>query len=278
MLSKAIKTITTYVLILMLATVAFGQQNQGQTQNRPDPQYVDFTGFKGKVFEVKHRDPVELRNLLTTLGSGFKGATISADREFKTLVVRDFPENIAAIEEALKRLDVPAPPKQEIPEINIELHLHALIASNIEGATNQRPQELNDALKQLQTTLTYKNYYVLSSIVQRAKATANFVSNIQGSGTATAGAPLFGGKTEASAEYSYLINGITLDSKTGGTSMSVRTFNFSIKGATVADEMLLGKARVDTNLSLRDGEQVVVGTASLKDKALILVLSIKVLK
>lgn len=277
MLSRAIKTITTYILMLMLATIAFGQQSQGQTQNRPDPQYVDFTGFKGKVFEVKHRSPSELRGILSTLGSGFKGATITSNDEFKILTVRDFPENIAAIEEALKRLDMPAPPKPVVPDNSVELHLHVLIASNIEGATNQRPDELKDALRQLQATLTYKNYYLLTSIVQRT-TTGHGQRGIEGSGLATAGAPLFSGKSEASAQYSYGMQSLAPESNTPTAPIAVRNFAFTIKGATPADEMLLGSARISTNLSVRDGEQVVVGTASLKDKALILVLSAKVLK
>ena len=278
MFSKTIKSFITYMLMLLLATIAFGQQNQGQNQTKPDPQYVDFTGFKGKVFEVKHRDPVDLRNILLTLGSGFKGATITADREFKTLVVRDFPENIAAIEEALKRLDVPAPPKPVTPDINVEMHLHVLIASNIEGASNQRPEELKDVVKQLQSTLTYKNYYLLTSIVQRTTTGYMGRTPIEGAGLATAGAPLFSGKSEASAQYSYWIQGIYPESNVAVSPIVVRAFSFSIKGASAADELLLGSAKINTNLSVRDGEQVVVGTANLKDKALILVLSAKVIK
>jgi type II secretory pathway component GspD/PulD (secretin) len=69
------------------------------------PDYVEEKGFKGRVFELKYRDPVSLQQIIRPLGSGFKGATMSIDREFKTLTVRDFPENIATIEEAIKRLE-----------------------------------------------------------------------------------------------------------------------------------------------------------------------------
>jgi hypothetical protein len=40
----------------------------------------------------------------------------------------------------------------------------------------------------------------------------------------------------------------------------------------------VGETKINTNLSVRDGEKVVVGTASLKDKAVILVLTTKILK
>src|SRR5207244_12564707 len=107
MIFRSIKTAAAYILVLLLATSAFGQQPQGQTQTKSsESPFVDFTGFKGKIIEVKNRDANELARLLRSLGSGFKGATIEGNTEFKTIVVRDFPENIAAIEEAVKRLDV----------------------------------------------------------------------------------------------------------------------------------------------------------------------------
>jgi hypothetical protein len=284
MISRAINVTVTYIFILLLASIAFGQQTQGQTQTKSESQYVDFSGFKGKVFEVKHRDPEDLRHILGPLGSGFKGATITASRTFKTLTVRDFPENIAAMEEALKRLDVPLPAQAERPaadpDPNVELHLHVLVASNIEGASNQQPAELKDTLKQLQSTLTYKNYYLLTSIVQRTRIGVSGNTGIQGEGLATAGAPLFpsGQAREISAHYSYSINQIYPELKTAGSPIAVRNFNFAIQGAGAQDNALLGSAKINTNLSVRDGEQVVVGTASLKDKGLILVLSAKVIK
>src|SRR2546430_793603 len=72
----------------------------------PTPSYVTEKGFKSKVFEVKHRDPAALVDSVGPLASGFKGALVTANREMQTITVRDFPENVAAIEEALKRLDV----------------------------------------------------------------------------------------------------------------------------------------------------------------------------
>jgi hypothetical protein len=270
------KMCAVFFFLIWLAPLGFGQQPQGQTQTRSsDPQYVDTTGFKGKIFELKHRDPSELRSILQALGSGFKGATMTAHSEYKTLTVRDFPENIAAIEEALKRLDVPASSRSlPQPDPNVQLHLHVLIASNVEGASNQHPAELKDVLKQLQATLNYKNYYLLTSIVQRGKLAIN--SDIQGVGTATAGAPLFDQKNDVNAQYEYRIRYISREeSAAGDPAMYVRDFYFTLQGIGQTGH-LMGNARVSTNLSLRDGEKVVVGTASLKDKAMVLVLTAKI--
>src|SRR5713226_8221597 len=121
------------VTTLCLAPPTFAQEARTPTataQPAPtakSPDYVEEKGFKGKIFEIKYRDPYGLLQVIRPLGSGFKGATISVEQAFKTLTVRDFPENIAAIEEAIKRLDMP-----EAPRSDIEFTIHVLIATNAE--------------------------------------------------------------------------------------------------------------------------------------------------
>jgi len=275
MFSSAIKIVTAYIFILLLAAVAFGQQKPEQAPAK-ESKYVDFTGFKGKIFEVKYRDPNELRSILEPLGSGFKGAVIIPNGEFKTLTIRDFPENIAAIEEALKRLDVPTPARAARSlEANIELHMHVLLATNIEGASNPHPAEIDDVLKQLQSTLSYKNYYLLTSIVQRTKEhnqRSRGGEALSGQGTAEIGGVLGTNPNGTFATYSYHIASILptpVDS--GAPVVQLEDFGFKLTGH-------LGSADIRTGLNVHDGEKVVVGTASLGNKAMILVLSVKVIK
>ena len=75
-----------------------------QAAQAPGSEYVEATGFKNRVFEIKHRDPSSLVPVLRPLASGFKGATMAASSEYRTLSVRDFPENLATIEEAILAL------------------------------------------------------------------------------------------------------------------------------------------------------------------------------
>src|SRR6185295_201352 len=118
------------VLILTFVSASFAQ-TAAPSPAKSEPDYVTEKGFKSKVFEVKYRDAYNLSQVLRQLGSGFRGASMSASTEFKTLTVRDFPENLATIEEALKRLDVPTAARP-----NIELHMHILVASNTGSATD----------------------------------------------------------------------------------------------------------------------------------------------
>src|SRR5262245_24186161 len=104
-----------FLMGLMLATlsapsiVAQDTQPSAAKPAQGDGEYVSEKGFKNKMFQLKHREPNTLRDVLKLLGSGYKGATISVNQEFKTITVRDFPENLAIIEEAINRLDIPQP-------------------------------------------------------------------------------------------------------------------------------------------------------------------------
>lgn len=255
-----------YVLLTLSLVLAFYSSSSAQ-QPSPSPAPTQSDGptertFRSRVFEIKYRDPNSLLNAIFNLGSGFKGSTMSASSEFRTLTVRDFPENIATVEEALKRLDVPAAPRP-----NIELHMHVLIASNSGGTTTEAPADLKDVLTQLRGTLNYRNYELAASMVQRLTETPR---GLQGSGTAEL--PSTNPGTPASAiPYEYYINNISLvQNATGAPSVQIAEFKFT----TIEKE----RAQIQTALNLRDGEKVVVGTATIRSRALVIVLTAKLIK
>lgn len=248
-------TVTPALLILICCAVSFAQQPTATP--KPEPESVT-ERFKSKVFEVKYRDPGSLANVLYALGSGFKGTSVMSSSEFRTISVRDFPENIATIEEAIKRLDTPAAPRP-----SIELHMHVLVASNAGGSTTDVPAELKDVLTQLRGTFNYKNYELATSIVQRLAETNH---GLRGKGTAEFSSPPPNQNTVL--PYEYMISGVSLaQNPSGGMTIQINQFSFY----TVSDR----PAQVETALSLRDGEKVVVGTATLRDRALVIVLSAK---
>ena len=251
----------TLALVLAFVSVSPAQQpSPSPAQNQPEG--VVEKSFKSRVFEVKYRDPQSLLNAIYTLGSGFKGAAMSANAEFRTLTVRDFPENISTIEEALKRLDVPTAPRP-----NIEMHMHVLLASNAGSTASEVPADLKDVLTQLRSTLNYRNYELAASIVQRLTETPRGLS---GSGIAE----LPGtnpGTPNQSMPYEYYINNVSLvQNATGGPSVQIAEFQF----VTIEKE----RAKIQTALNLRDGEKVVVGTATIRNRALVIVLTAKLIK
>jgi type II secretory pathway component GspD/PulD (secretin) len=260
----------TLVLTLMLASTVLAQTPAPAPVAAPKgPEYVQEKGFKTKILEVKYRDPVVLTQAIAALSSGFKGALITPNPEFKTLTVRDFPENIATIEEAVKRLDSPLAPRPDI-----ELHVHILIASNAANASNEHPAELNDVIKQLQGTLAYKSYSLMASAIQRAKESGRISSN-----SGVAETKLFNVDVPAGNSIFYEYNMDSISIQAGGQESKVQISNFSFNmriplnlGNTVQYESVGFR----TPVSVREGERVVVGTTTMGDKGLIVVLSARV--
>lgn len=251
----------TLAVIVIGVSAAFAQ-GSSPTPN-PSDNYVTEKNFKSRVFEVKYRDPFSLANVLTRLTSGFKGAGITPNSEFKTLTVRDFPENLATIEDALKRLDVPGAPHPDI-----ELHMHVLLASNTGSAGSEVPGELKDVVAELRGTLNYKNYELAASVVQRLTETSQ---PLQGNGTAEVSSGN-SGVPNLLMPYEYYLRSVSLvQNATGAPSLQIADFAFT---ATTDKD----RARVQTALNLRDGEKVVVGTATIRNRALVVVLTAKLLK
>lgn len=249
-------------LTLIFTSASFAQQASSNTTQKAEPESVTEKNFKNKMFEVKHRDPGSLVSVLWGLGSGFKGSTVMHNAELRTITVRDFPENLATMEEALKRLDIPSAPRP-----NIELHIHVLIASNAGGATSDAPANLKDVVTQLRGTLAYRNYELVASAVQRLTETSG---GLVGNGVAEVPS-LNPGTPSAAMPYEYHVRQVSLaQNQAGAPSLQIGQFAFR----TLSDRE---NARIETALNLRDGEKVVVGTATLRSRALVIVLTAKVL-
>ena len=261
MLKLMKNTLTAIALVIIVNVTLFAQAPSPAAQPRPEDNYVTEKGFKSKVFTITSRDVNQLSSVLKPLLSGFKGAMIVPNSEFKTLTVRDFPENIATVEEAIKRLDMASAARP-----NIELHMHVLFASNSARGNAELPVELRDVLAQLRGTFNYKNYELATSIVQRLTETPR---GLRGKGVAE-----FGGQTGATTlPYDYSINNVSLSSNPSSSStIQINEFAF----VTMAPNGTVS-SQIETALNLRDGEKVVVGTATLRDRALIIVLSAKLI-
>lgn len=269
-----LRTIAAALLLIAAFCLPALAQQQPQPSNQPkEPDYVTSSGFKGKIFELKNREPREIVSIIAPLGSGFKGALISPSSSSKTITVRDFPENIATMEEAIKRLDVPAPAAVTPPPVapqDLEMTAYILIASSQEAGTDSYPAALKDVIKQLQAALNYKSYALLSPIVQRISVGS---SQIQSRGIA-----LLPDKT-ASASYFLEIGSVDLASRhEPNSAIYFHNLRLTFRGMSAEDSKVIGEAFITTKLNVRDGEKVVVGTASLKDKGLILVLMVKMIK
>lgn len=278
MISTGRKILAVIFFTLSLAPLALGQQDPGiSSKNTPapsrkEPDYVEEKGFKGRVFEAKHRDPASLVGAINLLGSGFKGASIQYNSDFNTITVRDFPENIAAMEEALKRLDTPQPQRPEI-----EFRIHVLIASNTPLQSGDYPPELSDVVKQMQSTLNYKHYGLMTSSIHRTKEGPMGLSN---KGVAENnlfklptpnGNPIF---------YNYNLGQIALDTAASATAVQIGQFGFEMRVPLLvsANDIRYESVGFRGPVNVRENEKVVVGTTAMGDKGLVVILTAKVIK
>jgi hypothetical protein len=281
-----VRLVVAAFLLSALAIPAPAQTTQPRTsrQTRPTPATASTesesavaSGLKAKIFDVKHRELRPLLIALNHLGSGAKGAAMSASEEFRTITVRDFPANLAVIEEAIKRLDQP-----EAPAPDIEFQIHILVASSEPSVPEEVfPAPLAQVVLELKSTLKYRSYTLMASAIQRAKASGHGASL---NNTGVASTKLLGTETPYGNPvfYNYQLKSIALDSTSqGGPRVQIGSVQFGMRvplNLGQSTPVQYENIGFNTPLTLRDGERVVVGTTTVQEKGIAFVVSAKLLK
>jgi hypothetical protein len=250
--------------LLVLAAPAALAQSEAPKQ---EDNYVTQKMFQNRIFDVKNRDPQSLVRVLAPLTSGFRGAVVSANPEFRTISVRDFPENIAIIEEAIRRLDMPEPARPAV-----EFRVYFLIGSNEEAAPGHYPSELSDVVKQLQPSLGYKNFNLIGSQIVRSKEGRGANTN---KGVADFKMPNDTPANKSPVYYSYVMNGVSLDGPPGQARVQIDDFAMDLKVPLWlgGDKLVYESVGFRNPVSLHEGERVVAGTTSIADKNVVVILT-----
>ena|SRR5581483_3407615 len=241
------KRFASLLSIVLFAATAFAQQSKMTT----------------KMFDIHNGNAHEIYASIRGLGSGT--GDISFNNDTRTITVRDFPENIASIEEAIARLD-----KAATPAASVELKVSLLIGSKTALPDAAVPDELAPVVKQLQSTLRYSHYGLMAANVQRTRSG----EKVEGSGVAE---PTLIGMAASEAHpvfYSYTLRNIRV-----GSAVDIENFQFAMrvpirleKGTTYQN------VGFETPVSIRPNEKVVIGTTTMGDRAVIVVLMANVEK
>ncbi len=256
--------------LLFVLTIILSFSVLAQTNNEPAKE--DPLKFQVKLFEVKHKSPNVLANAINALGSGRPNSRIDPNDTLKTITVRDLPENIVAIEVALKRLDVPDP-----APVSIQTQIYLISASDEVSESAPFPKELEPVLAQLKATLKYKNYRFENTFLNRV----NDGGSVESSGTWQATPSNLSPKF---LTFSMRQVRLATDNQ-GKEAIRIGKFNFGLR---VPVQMTSGSAGsiqyqdvgINTELSLSEGGLAVVGTANVGvgDGAMIVVVSAKKVK
>ncbi|MFZ2492581.1 MAG: hypothetical protein WA208_13970 [Thermoanaerobaculia bacterium] len=258
------------ILVLCLATAAAFAQEKKEEPKKSE-EYNTTRDFKQKIFEVKHRPARAIYSSIAQLGSGFKGAALSFSADLSTITVRDFPENIATIEDAIKRLDRPV-----APPADIEVKISVLAAANIPPQNVAIPEDLEPVVKQLQSTLRYANYRLIATSSNRTTAGRS----LRGSGVADVGSLTGTPAKEMISSFDYQFRDISVVANTDRLTVDVGEFTFNMSGVpvtTAGGEVNHRGLTITTGVSIRDREKVVIGTTTMGDKALIVVVTATVI-
>ena len=252
--------------LLFVLTIILSFSVLAQTNNEPAKE--DPLKFQVKLFEIKHKSPNVLATAINALGSGRQNSRIDPNDNLKTITVRDLPENIAAIEVALKRLDLPDP-----APVSIQTQIYLISASDDAGDVTPFPKEIEPVIAQLKTTLKYKHYRFVDTFINRV----NDGGNVESSGTK---------QTSPGTNPTFMqcrMTSVRLATDSAGNqAIRISKFNYGLRIPlqTRPGEVQYIDAGITTELSLSEGGLAVVGTANMgaADSAMIVVVSAKKVK
>lgn len=245
-----------FLLALLLLALPLAAQEEKKAEVKPSVTVQ-------KLFVLKYADPQSVRNLLEVFH-----ASIDFNRDLHVLAVDATPETMAAIEDAIKRLDIPS-----AAPANIDLTVYLVVGHEGEsaGVGAPVPKDLDSVVSQLKNAFAFKSYSLLDTLALRTR------TGQQASTTSSGGAVPYGNNNLAAVITSLRINTASVGSD--GSSIHISNLDAGIKmpvpnsnGYNYQD---LG---MRTDLDIKEGQKVVIGRLGIsKDQALFLVMTAKIL-
>jgi hypothetical protein len=188
---------------------------------------------------------------------GVFGYAITANPSLKVIAISAPLSVVEAIEDALKRLDVPG-----VAPKNVELTAYLLIGSH-EASSASVPPELLPVITQMKSTFPYKGFRLLDTLLVRGR----MGQMIEASGIVTVdpGVP-------HQTPYAFRARCTQVTPGEKGSVIRLDALKLELKvpvGATFSN------VTVSTDIDVREGQKVVVGKSSVggADQALIVVLT-----
>jgi hypothetical protein len=215
-------------------------------------QEIEQRDWETRIFPVKYVDLIQLNTAL----SMFRAKTM-ASPDLRVISVRAPKEIMPAIEDAIKRLDVPQPRSEA------ELTIYVVVGSDQPELPSAIPSNLNAVVNQLRGVLAYKGYRLLDTLITRG--TGYPWGAFSGGETTLSGALVISETVKPSYNFSTRFQ-IENDGKS--PLLRLNNMRFQLQGSGLS-------AGVSGTVDIPRGQQVVVGKATLGEKALILVMSAK---
>jgi hypothetical protein len=215
-----------------------------------------------KVIQLKYADPYHVADLLSLFG-----ASLKSDRQTKVVTVVGSASAVAAVEEAIKKLDVPPPPTRDV-----DLTAYFVLATRQPMQAADLPAELGEVITQLKRVLNYQSFQLLNTAFLRSR---------DGQGASVSGVARVG-NDPVDFHLGFRQADITLEGKARTVRLSLLDFHAerpSTATTTLVPAPKPPSAGINTDIDIAEGQKVVVGRTALDfpDNALILVLTAKVI-
>lgn len=209
-----------------------------------------------RVYQVQHTDIDELFRLVRTTPANGQTPVLSYSSALKAISAYGTVSEVESIIANLKAIDVPRPQLAAGPK-GFELTMYILVAGNQTDVPGSPvPDLLSSVTKQLSAAFGLTQFKLMEASIVRGMA-----GNRQG----------WGGTAGAFGAYEASVQRANIERVGADTTVVLNNYSFELRAPK-------GRTTFATNLSLREGQQVVVGKANVDDteKSLILVLSVKV--
>ena len=238
------------VLLGIILIAGYPPESAAQQQEQED----EGQRLETRVFEIQHAGQTELRPLMRMFDVRW-----TFDERLKTLLVRAPRDIMPAIAQVVERFDVAAP---RTP--SVELTMHILLATK-EERQEQLPPMLDAVAEQLRGVFAYRSFRLLETAIVRG---------VDGEDVSVQGVlPL---QTEGVSHPSYLMRG-TLYVISGSNDTRVVRFDNFMFNSSIRVTGDYHDIQIMTSIEIAEGQQAVVGKASIADNALILVMSTKLI-
>jgi hypothetical protein len=243
-------------LLLVLTLMALPLAAQDQKKEEPKQPQVQ------KLFVLKYADPNQISNLVKVFTQN-----VTPNAAMHALAVSATPEAMSAIEDAIKRLDVPTAAPQ-----NVELTIYLLVGTQADGAPpTALPKDLDSVLAQLKSAFAYKSYKLGDVLTLRGRTGQHLETS--GAGWSAPVGNLLQpvttqftvGALSVGADGAIRIDGLRMDNRVPVSSGS---------GNQINSYQSLG---LNTDLDIKEGQKVVVGKVGMNpNEAMFLVLMARV--
>lgn len=180
--------------------------------------------------------------------------------------------------------DQNAPAKKNI-ETNLDTYLYLIVATNQEVPDEKMPAALEPVVKQLRGTLPFKNYRVSATLINRVKNEGRL--NLKWIGGPLVGTAPPSDQTPTFNEFRVNIVRLVTNAEgqqvvhmegfAFGARVPIKTGAAVASNASTAPIIHYDSTGLNTDISMREGEAVVVGTLNVgpSGEAIILVMSAK---